>query len=190
MYRADKLPPPPKESASPKEVYRWNYRLFEMLNGIVDIVSYQKKAEKGVASGYPSLDGTTRIPDAQIPYTVTRDTEFYDHSARHELAGADVLNVAGLSGELVTAQPPKSHNNTAHSTPYQATSERDAASGYAGLNAASRTTKGVDATDDVIVDLATKGLVLKDTQGTPHYWRVGVTTLGVLVTTDVGTVKP
>jgi len=72
----------------------------------------------------------------------------------------------------------------------QATSQKDAASGYAGLNASSRTTKGVDTTDDIIVDLATKGLVLKDTQGTPHYWRVTVSVLGVLTTTDLGTTKP
>jgi hypothetical protein len=75
-------------------------------------------------------------------------------------------------------------------TGYQKESEKDAASGYAGLNASSRTTKGVDTTDDVIIDLATKGLVLKDTQGTPHYWRLSVSVLGVLTTTDLGTVKP
>jgi len=67
---------------------------------------------------------------------------------------------------------------------------KNAASGYAGLNSVSRTTKGVDTTDDVIIDLATKGLVLKDTQGTPHYWRLSVSTLGVLMTSDLGTTKP
>ena len=72
----------------------------------------------------------------------------------------------------------------------EATANKNAVSGYAGLNAASRVTKGVDATDDVIIDLATKGLVLKDTQGTPHYWRLGVTILGILTTTDLGTSKP
>ena len=70
------------------------------------------------------------------------------------------------------------------------TANKDAVSGYAGLNAASRTTKGIDGTDDLIVDLATKGLVIKDTQGTPHYWRVSISVLGVLITTDLGTVKP
>lgn len=72
----------------------------------------------------------------------------------------------------------------------QNTSGKNAANGYAGLNASSRITKGVDTTDDVIVDLATKGLVLKDTQGTPHYWRVTISTIGALVTTDLGTTKP
>lgn len=58
------------------------------------------------------------------------------------------------------------------------------------LNSDRRSTTGVDTTDDLIVDLATKGLVLKDTAGTPHYWRVTVSTLGALVTTDLGTSKP
>lgn len=51
-------------------------------------------------------------------------------------------------------------------------------------------TAGAISTEDLIVDLATKGLVLKDTQATPHYWRLTVTTLGVLVTTDLGTAVP
>lgn len=75
-------------------------------------------------------------------------------------------------------------------TQYQLSSAKDQASGYAGLNASSRVTKGADTADDLIVDLATKGLVLKDTQGTPHYWRVTVSTLGLLVVTDLGTTKP
>ena len=70
------------------------------------------------------------------------------------------------------------------------TNNKDDPSGYAGLNASSRITKGVDTTDDVIIDLATKGLVLKDTQATPHYWRVTISTTGVLTTTDLGTSKP
>lgn len=72
----------------------------------------------------------------------------------------------------------------------QYTTAKDSASGYAGLNASSRVTKGVDTTDDVIIDLATKGLVLKDTQGTPHYWRVTIDNTGVLQTADLGTTKP
>lgn len=75
-------------------------------------------------------------------------------------------------------------------TDAQASSAKNAANGYAGLNAASRTTKGVDTTDDLIVDLATKGLVLKDTQGTPHYWRITISNVGALVITDLGTTKP
>lgn len=75
-------------------------------------------------------------------------------------------------------------------TGYQKESEKNASSGYAGLNSSSRTTKGVDTTDDLIIDLATKGLVLKDTASPAHYWRISVSTLGVLTTTDLGTTKP
>jgi len=75
-------------------------------------------------------------------------------------------------------------------TDAQNISGKNAVSGYAGLNTSSRITKGADTTDDLIIDLATKGLVLKDTQGTPHYWRITISTLGVLVITDVGTTKP
>lgn len=32
-----------------------------------------------------------------------------------------------------------------------------------------------------------KGVVLKDSAGTPHYWRIDTSTLGVLSTTDTGT---
>jgi hypothetical protein len=45
-------------------------------------------------------------------------------------------------------------------------------------------------TEDVRVDNNAGGLILKDTQATPHYWRVKVSTLGVLTTTDLGTSLP
>lgn len=44
--------------------------------------------------------------------------------------------------------------------------------------------------DDVVVDSATNGLVLKDTQATPHYWRITIDNTGVLVSTDLGTTLP
>lgn len=73
-------------------------------------------------------------------------------------------------------------------TDAQATSQKDAASGYAGLNAASRTTKGVDTTDDIITDSTTKGPVMKSPDG--HYWRAAISNLGVVAWTDLGTTKP
>ena len=45
-------------------------------------------------------------------------------------------------------------------------------------------------TTDLVIDTATRGLVLKDTQSPPHYWRVTVDNTGALVTTDAGTVRP
>ena len=67
------------------------------------------------------------------------------------------------------------------------TSAKDTANGYAALNAASRTTKGVDTTDDLIIDTGTRGLVLKN--GTTYY-RVTVSGAGALVVTNIGTTKP
>lgn len=94
-----------------------------------------------------------------------------------------------LSGYGITNAYTKTETDTSLALK-QNISEKDAISGYAGLNSVSRTTKGIDTTDDLVIDLATKGLVLKDTQGTPHYWRVTISTLGVLTTTDLGTTKP
>lgn len=74
--------------------------------------------------------------------------------------------------------------------PVELTTNKNNASGYAGLNASSRTTKGVDTTDDLIVDNTVKGLVLKDPAGSPHYWRITITAAGALVITDLGTTKP
>jgi hypothetical protein len=74
---------------------------------------------------------------------------------------------------------------------YQKEVERNAASGYAGLNADSRMTKGIDATDDLIVNATTRGLVLRDNAGPPaHYWRITIDNTGTLISTDLGTTKP
>lgn len=147
-------------------------------------------AREGHGHGTPADPVPAHVSAGDPHAQYTLETAFDDHSVRHENGGADEISIAGLSGEAADSQPPKSHDNTAHSTAYQATSEKDSASGYAGLNASSRTTKGADATDDLIVDLATKGLVLKDTQGTPHYWRITISNAGAIVITDVGTGKP
>jgi hypothetical protein len=105
------------------------------------------------------------LADGDIPTAIARDTEVAAAIAAHEAA----------------ADP---------HTGYQKESEKDAASGYAGLNSASRITKGAITTDDLVINLATKGLVLKDTQGTPHYWRITISNVGALVITDLGTTVP
>lgn len=40
---------------------------------------------------------------------------------------------------------------------------------------------------DITIEDSAKGLILKDTQGTPHYWRIQVDNTGNLTTTDLGT---
>ncbi len=96
---------------------------------------------------------------------------------------------SGISWGIITGKP-TTLSGYGITDPVELTTRKNAANGYAGLNASQRTTKGVDTTDDVVIDLATKGLVLKDTQATPHYWRVTISTVGVLTTTDLGTTKP
>lgn len=49
--------------------------------------------------------------------------------------------------------------------------------------------KPVLESDLVFID-ASKGIILKDTQATPHYWRVTISTVGAIVTTDLGTSYP
>lgn len=72
---------------------------------------------------------------------------------------------------------------------YQLVAEKDAASGYAGLNASLRITDGVFTSDDVIIDFPTKGLVLRSGDG--HYWRVTIdATIPTLVLTDTGVSVP
>ena len=73
-------------------------------------------------------------------------------------------------------------------TDAQPIAARDAANGYAGLNASTRVDKGVDTTDDVIVDSTTRGVVLKSPN--LHYWRVSISNAGVLTWTDLGLTKP
>lgn len=95
----------------------------------------------------------------------------------------------GLSWSVITGKP-TTISGYGITDPLEYTTHKDSASGYAGLNGVSRVTKGTITTDDLIVDNAPKGLVLKDTQATPHYWRVTVSTLGALVITDLGTTAP
>ena len=62
--------------------------------------------------------------------------------------------------------------------------------GSAWIHIAAECFTDIDTTGDVVINNSAKGVVLKDTQGTPHYWRVTVNNVGGLVTTDLGTVKP
>lgn len=93
---------------------------------------------------------------------------------------------SGVSWTLITGTPTSLSGYGI--TDGQSTSQKDSASGYAGLNAASRITKGVDTTDDVITDSTTKGPVMKSPNG--HYWRATISNLGVVSWTDLGTTKP
>ena len=43
---------------------------------------------------------------------------------------------------------------------------------------------------DIVVEDASRGIILKDGGATPHYWRITVSTSGVLSTTDLGISLP
>ncbi len=189
-FRSDKLPPPPKTDSA-LELHRWLYRVFELVNAIIEMPVYQTRPEKGQVSGYAELDATGTVPDAQIPAAITRDAEAaatYAPIAKGVTNG-DSHDHSGGDGAQVDHGSLAGLGDDDH-TQYQKESEKDAASGYAGLDASSRITKGTITSDDVIIDLATKGLVLKDPAGTPHYWRVTVNAVGALVITDIGTTAP
>jgi hypothetical protein len=64
---------------------------------------------------------------------------------------------------------------------------KNAANGYAGLSSVSRTTKGVDTTDHVVIDSSASGVVLKDSSGV--YWKLSIVS-GALTVTSLGTTKP
>ena len=86
---------------------------------------YQKESEKGAASGYASLDGSTKVPIAQVPTGTTGTTVSlgnHNHDAAYEAAGA----VAAHAG---AADP---------HTGYQKESEKGAANGYASLNGSTK----------------------------------------------------
>jgi hypothetical protein len=138
--------------------------------------------------------GTLQFDGLQVsdlPSSLATDSEVAAADAVVAANAATQANAAQAAAEATAATALAAHVAAADPhTGYQKESEKDAASGYAGLNASSRLTKGTDTADDLIIDLASKGLVLKDTQGTPHYWRVTISNVGAIVTTDLGTTKP
>lgn len=72
--------------------------------------------------------------------------------------------------------------------PVELTTHKDAVSGYAGLSAVSRVTKGLTTTDYVIANSSTQGFVMKSPNG--HYWVGTINNVGVVSWTDVGTTSP
>jgi len=103
-----------------------------------------------------------------------------------DMKGRKIVNVAdGVKADDVAATGQISEDPTVEHV-----INKNASGGYAGLNATSRITKGVDTQDDMIVDIAIKGLVLKDAQSPGHYWRITPDGSGDIDITDLGTSKP
>ena len=140
----------------------------------------------GVAGIYNYLGGVWKFTGALLPAaSVSSETAFGILAA----IGTSFLYARADHTHGSPTNPVTAHvaASDAHAQ-YQKESEKDSASGYAGLNSVSRTTKGVDTTDDLIVDLATKGLVLKNsTDG--YYFRLTMVA-GIATWTNLGATKP
>jgi sporulation protein YlmC with PRC-barrel domain len=119
----------------------------------------QDESEKGQASGYASLDGTGKVPSAQLPTVAIADvTDLQDQLDDKQDILAGVSDVPGLQTALDSKQDE---------------SEKGQANGYAGLDATGKVpaaqlpasaTTGVselDDLDDVIITSPASGQVLK-----------------------------
>ncbi len=118
--------------------------------------------------------GTAQVPvDTVLTGTVyVRDTAADE---RIRLSNSGILNVFGL----FDANTPVDIRGTAgQSGP------------LAKFSRASTLKSEINSQGEFVSDDATKGVVLKDTQGTPHYWRVTVSNTGVLTTADLGVTRP
>lgn len=113
---------------------------------------FQPVIEKGSAGGYAELDGSATVPDAQIPGTIARDTDITAEAA-DRIAG-DAASVATAASDATTkanaaqsaAIASAASSLTTHvaaadpHTGYQKESEKNSASGYAGLDGSSKLT--------------------------------------------------
>lgn len=63
------------------------------------LASYQKESEKGVASGYASLDSGGKVPDSEIPSAIARDSELHveNHGAAEHTGIGAALSVLATS---------------------------------------------------------------------------------------------
>ena len=96
-------------------------------------------------------------------------------------ASASILNLAsargtgaGLSGNVTFSYSPILASGTTRQT-------LSLAATMEGITGRFRMEK------DLVINNSGTGIVLKDTQATPHYWRITVSTIGTLTTTDLGT---
>lgn len=140
-------------------------------------VTHETQPNKGVANGYAGLGANVLVPPSQLGTGTADATTFLRGDQQYAVpsGGGTVTSVAlALPAEFTVSGSPVNTSGTL----------------TAVWTAGARIPRGLDTTDDVVIDLATKGLVLKDTQATPHYWRLTINNSGALVSTDLGTTKP
>jgi len=139
-------------------------------------VQYQKESEKGVANGYASLDSGGTVPDAQISALIARDTEVTAAINAHvALPDPHPQYLTSAEGNAAYEAFGAVAAHVALADPhvqYQKESEREIASGYAGLDAQLRLT-GVTR------------LPLADTDGKFLVRRAGAMTYAILLDADI-----
>jgi hypothetical protein len=120
----------------------------------------------------------------------------YNWSDWYEKVRRQINQATTVAWSIVTGTPTTiagygitdAYTKTQNDTQDEQKANKNAVSGYAGLNAVSRTTKGVDTTDYIVVDSTTNGFTMKSPNG--HYWVATISNAGVVTWTDVGTTKP
>jgi hypothetical protein len=126
--------------------------------------------------------GSNQLPISQNGYSIQ--------------IGANLLvpagAVAGIGGvangaTLLNLQSDTVARSGLIATPFSAGQTADLANFY---NSSAGKATSVLPLGTLIADDATKGVILKDAAATPHYWRVTVSTAGVLTTADLGTTRP
>jgi len=154
---------------------------------VATTVNGLKVAANGIKQGHWNPDGAVDNKGQAITNVGSVDgvdVSAHDHSGAGQggtVNGANVTNTP--AGNIVATDVQAAINEL--DTEKEALANKDAVNGYAGLNASSRVTKGADiANDDVIIDNAAKGVVLKDSGGT--YWRITINPDGTLSTTSLG----
>lgn len=103
----------------------------------------------------------------------------------YNATGAEGTNTAGAT---ITIAAGKGTGN-ASTNGYISLSTPDAGASGTTLQTLSEKVR-ITKSGDILLINAANGLILKDAAGTPHYWRVTISTLGVLTTTDLGTTIP
>lgn len=122
------------------------------------IVGSEQVANKDAAGGYPSLDGSSKIPIGEIPTGTTgvtvpfgNDARFSDartplaHAASHNAGGSDALAIDAAAGvgsfrTLGTSALQAAAGNDSRITGAEQTANKNQPNGYAGLDGSSKLT--------------------------------------------------
>lgn len=121
-YRADKLPPPPKTD-NYQERYRWYYRIFEVINGVVTLLASGIETTPRTNITATDLDSALGQIDLLIP-------DVNEHAALPGTSGTP-----GAGNKYVTDADPRNTNSrtpTAHATTHVSTGSDPIANAVSG----------------------------------------------------------